>query len=84
MQLNTKRYGGDPIRTYKALMRKLNREGYYQELKEREYYKSKSQKRREDAERGRVRTQKKLTLIRQNLEKEIPIKNKKYTNKQKV
>jgi ribosomal protein S21 len=83
MQLNTKRYGGDPIRTYKALMRKLNREGYYQEIKEKEFYKSKAQKRREDAKRGEVRTKKKLALILKTLEKEIPIRKQKYTKKQK-
>ena len=38
MQLKTKKYGGDPLRTYKVLMRKLSKEGHYQEVKEKELY----------------------------------------------
>jgi hypothetical protein len=72
MQLSTKKFGGDPLRTYKALMRKLSREGHYLELKEKEFFKSKAEKRREDKLRGTVRTKKKLKLIRERLEKEYP------------
>lgn len=74
MQLLTKKYGGDPIRTYKALMRKLSREGHYQDVKEKEYFKSKAQKKREASERGRIRVQKKLRIIQENIAKELAIK----------
>jgi ribosomal protein S21 len=83
MQLSTKRYGGDAMRTYKALMRKLNREGYYQEIKEKEFFKIKSEKRRESDTIGRIRTKKKLKLIEETLAKELPIKKHKNTRKQK-
>lgn len=83
MQLSTKKYGGDALKTYKVLMRKLSREGHYLELKEREFFKSKAQKRREDKLKGTVRTKKKLKLIRERLEKEIPkAKQNKQPNKQ--
>ena len=83
MQLSTKKYGGDALKTYKVLMRKLSREGHYLEVKEKEFFKSKAQKRREDKLKGTVRTKKKLKLIRERLEKEIPRKqNNKIPNKQ--
>jgi hypothetical protein len=83
MQLSTKKYGGDALKTYKVLMRKLSREGHYLELKEKEFFKSKAQKRREDKLRGTVRTKKKLRLIKERLDKEIPLnKNKKVQNRQ--
>lgn len=83
MQLSTKKYGGDPLKTYKVLMRKLSKEGHYLELKEREFFKSKAQKRREDKLKGTVRTKKKLKLIRERLEKEFPrAKQNKQPNKQ--
>lgn len=71
MQLKTKKYGGDPLRTYKVLMRKLSKEGVYQELREKEYFKSKSQKRREEEMRNTARTKKKLRIIRENIENEV-------------
>lgn len=77
MQLNTKKYGGDAMRTYKVLMRKLSKEGVYQELKEKEYFKSKGQKRRESEIRGTARTKKKLRIIEERLAKELPIKKAK-------
>ncbi len=84
MQVNTKKYGGDPLRSYKALMRKLSREGLYQELKEREFFKSKGQKRREDKVQGTLRTEKKQRLRMEQLAKELPIvKPKPKTIKQK-
>lgn len=85
MQLKTKKYGGDPLRTYKVLMRKLSKEGHYQEVKEKEFFKSKSEKRREDKVRNTARTKKKLRIIHERLVKELPIKNSnhKITGKQK-
>ena len=81
MQLKTKKYGGDPLRTYKVLMRKLSKEGHYQEVKEKEFFKSKSEKRREDKVRNTARTKKKLRIIHERLVKELPIKKFKSENK---
>jgi hypothetical protein len=85
MQLKTKKYGGDPLRTYKVLMRKLSKEGHYQEVKEKEFFKSKGEKRREDKVRNTARTKKKLRIIHERLAKELPIKNsnQKISGKQK-
>lgn len=85
MQLKTKKYGGDPLRTYKVLMRKLSKEGHYQEIKEKEFFKSKGEKRREDKVRNTARTKKKLRIIHERLVKELPIKNsnQKISGKQK-
>lgn len=80
MQIYTRKYGGDPMRTYKVLMRKLSKEGYFQEVKEKQFFKSKSQKRREDEEQGTIRTKKKLRIIQETLAKELPIK-KNHKNK---
>ncbi len=76
MQIKTKKYGGDPLRTYKVLMRKLSKEGHYQEVKEKEFFKSKGQKKREDKVRNTARTKKKLRIINERLSKELPIKHK--------
>lgn len=85
MQLKTKKYGGDPLRTYKVLMRKLSKEGHYQLVKEKEFFKSKGEKRREDKVRDTARTKKKLRIIHERLIKELPIKssNQKISGKQK-
>ena len=85
MQLKTKKYGGDPMRTYKVLMRKLSKEGHYQEVKEKEFFKSKGQKKREDKVRNTARTKKELRIINDRLSKELPIKNlnQKISGKQK-
>jgi ribosomal protein S21 len=85
MQVSTRKYGGDPMRAYKVLMRKLSKEGHYQELKDKEYFKSKSQKKREDKVRNTVRTKKKLKIINERLAKELPIRNlnQKPSGKQK-
>ncbi len=85
MQIKTKKYGGDPLRTYKVLMRKLSKEGHYQEVKEKEFFKSKGQKKREDKVRNTARTKKKLRIINERLSKELPIRNsnQKPSGKQK-
>jgi ribosomal protein S21 len=91
MQVNTKKYGGDAMRSYKALMRKLNREGLYQELREKEFFTSKGEKRRKEKIQGAVRTQRKQKLRMEQLAKELPPRKKtnnvnkqKFTSKQKV
>jgi ribosomal protein S21 len=85
MLVKTKKYGGDPLRAYKVLMRKLSKEGHYQEVKEKEFFKSKGEKRREDKVRNTARTKKKLRIINERLAKELPIKNlnQKTSGKQK-
>jgi ribosomal protein S21 len=72
MQVNTKKYGGDAMRSYKALMRKLNREGVYQELKEKEFFTSKSEKKRKEKIQGTIRAERKHKLRMEQLLKEIP------------
>ena len=52
MIVYTKKYKGDPLRAYKALMRKMSKEGFYKEFREKEYFKSKSQKNREEIARA--------------------------------
>jgi ribosomal protein S21 len=91
MQVNTRKYGGDAMRSYKALMRKLNREGVYQELREKEFFTSKGEKRRKEKVQGTVRTQRKQKLRMEHLDKELPPRKKannvnkqKFTSKQKV
>jgi ribosomal protein S21 len=66
-------------------MRKLSKEGHYQEVKEKEFFKSKGEKRREDQVRNEARTKKKLRIINERLAKELPIKNfnQKASGKQK-
>ena len=58
MLVLTKKYGNDPIRAYKGLQRKLSREGFYEELRNKEAFKSKSQKKREDKQRNTARVNK--------------------------
>jgi ribosomal protein S21 len=84
MQINTKKYGGDAMRAYKALMRKLNREGVYQELREKEFFTSKGERRRKEKVQGTVRTQRKQKLRMEHLAKELPPRKQKNSSKQKV
>ena len=72
MLVETKKYGGDALRAYKALMRKLKREGFYQEVKRQEFYKSRGQQLREEKVKNTKRTQKKQAqgekqLVQQDL-----------------
>ena len=71
------------MRAYKALMRKLNREGVYQELREKQFFTSKGEKERKEKIQGAVRSQRKQKLRMEHLAKELPPR-KKYnkTNKQ--
>lgn len=61
MKLSTKKYGGDPIRTYKILMKKLIKEGVIREAREKEFFKSKAQLKRESLSRA-IRREKKQQL----------------------
>ena len=81
MQVYTKKYGNDSIRAYKSLIRKLNRENFYEELKEKEYFKSKGQKRREEKKRNIARVMRKRHKTNMLL---LKSENKKFSsNKQK-
>jgi len=62
MQVNTKKYGGDAIKSYKVLMRKISRDGLYRELREKEFFVSKGEKRRKNKELGKLRTLKRIKL----------------------
>ncbi len=85
MQVNTKKYGGDPMRSYKALMRKLNREGFYKELNEKKFYKSKGEKRRLEKLQSTVRVKRKQKIKMEQLLKELrPTKKQFKGNKQKL
>jgi ribosomal protein S21 len=83
MQVNTKKYGGDAMRSYKALMRKLNREGVYQELREKEFFTSKSEKKRKEKIQGTVRADRKHKLRMEHLIKEIPPRKRNSNNTHK-
>lgn len=72
MLVETKKYGGDAMRAYKAMMRKLKREGFYQEVKRQSHYKSRGQVLREEKLKNTKRTRKKQLqrekqLIQQDL-----------------
>jgi ribosomal protein S21 len=78
MQINTKKYGGDAIKSYKVLMRKISRDGLYRELREKEFFVSKGEKRRKNKELGKLRTLKRLKL-----KQEEQAKKQAKSNKQK-
>lgn len=62
MMMSTRRFKGDALRAYKALMRKLNKEGFYQEVKKKSHFKSKGETRREQEARGIAKEQKRQKL----------------------
>lgn len=79
MIVQTKKYRGDISRAYRALMKKLNKEGFYQEFKEKQYFKSKSQKKREQLAKSvskEKKRQKKQEEKLVKLENRPPKKNK--------
>lgn len=83
MIVHTKKYKGDPLRAYKALMRKMSKEGFYKEFREKEYFKSKSQKNREEIARGIAKEQKRVKKKEQYLEQLDSRPFKKTRQKQK-
>jgi ribosomal protein S21 len=56
----------NPVKAYKVLTRKLREEGILQELRDKQYFKSKGEQKREDKKRGIARY-KKRTKERQAL-----------------
>ena len=82
MIVYTKKYKGDALRTYKVLMRRLNKEGFYQEVKSKEYFKSKGDKKREEIARGVAKEQKRQKLKEQQMERaEYGFKKKKRNHR---
>jgi hypothetical protein len=78
MIVHTKRFKGDALRTYKVLMRKLNKEGFYQESKKKEHFKSKGEVKREKLARSVAKEQKRQKLKEMQLQRaEFGYKKKK-------
>lgn len=78
MIVYTKKYKGDALKAYKILMRKLNKEGFYQELKSKQYFKTTGQKRKEQTAKGKAREKKRKLLKEKQLERaEYSFKTKK-------
>jgi hypothetical protein len=77
MIVHTRKYKGDALRSYKVLMRKLSKEGFYQESKRKEYFKSKSEVNRERLARSVAKEQKRQKL------KELQLQRAEYGHKRK-
>jgi len=76
MEISTKKYKGNALRAYKVLMRKLSADGFYQELRAKEYFRSKAELRREAESKGKIRAKKKQAKIMQKLEAESNFKQR--------
>lgn len=82
MIVYTKRFKGDALRSYKVLMRKLNKEGFYQEAKKKDFFKSKGETKREQEARGIAKEKKRQRLKELQLERaEYGYKRKKVKHK---
>ena len=55
MKINVKKYNNDVGKAYRVMMRKLNNEGFYTEIKRREFFISKGEQQRVDRKVGRKR-----------------------------
>jgi len=70
----------DAVKAYKVLMKKLNKEGLFKELKNRRYYQTKSKKRKEKQKEARKyhrREEARRKKQRENEEKWLIIESKK-------
>ena len=56
-------YNNDVSKAYRILQKKLNNEGTLRELKEREFFRSKGEKKRLDRKRGIVRYKKRMIAL---------------------
>lgn len=72
MKLSTKKYRGDAVRTHKALMKILNKDGFFKDVQKNRFYISKSEKKRESRKfaisketKRRITTESKLDKIDQ-------------------
>lgn len=52
MKVSVKRYSNDVSRAYKAMMRRLNKDGYYDDINKKKFYVSKREQEREDKKAG--------------------------------
>ncbi len=80
MKINVKRYNGDVGKAYKVMMRKLNNEGFYTELKKRERFISKGEQERENKKVGKKRfmkAEKKREMLFEKMEKRVPFSRNK-------
>ena len=66
MKVTVKRYNNDVSKAYKTLMRKLNKEGHYTEIKRNEFFVSKSEAKRE-AKKAGIKRQRKADIKREEL-----------------
>ena len=80
MKISVKRYNNDVSRAYRIMMRKLNAEGFYTEVKRKSFYVSKKEKEREDKKAG-VKRYKKVEKKREELLQKL--ENKQFSNKKK-
>ena len=80
MKISVKRYNNDVSRAYRIMMRKLNAEGFYTEVKRKSFYVSKKEKEREDKKAG-VKRYKKAEKKREELLQKL--ENKQFSNKKK-
>lgn len=74
MKISIKRYNNDVSKAYRVMMRKLNAEGFYTELKNKSFHVTKSQKEREERKMG-IKRYKKAEAKRQALLLKLENKN---------
>jgi|DEB0MinimDraft_6_1074348.scaffolds.fasta_scaffold19494_4 ribosomal protein S21 len=87
MKINVKRFNNDVGKAYKVMMRKLNNEGFYTDLKKREYFTSKGEQQRLDKKVGRKRflkAEKKRQELFEKLERRIPNSKRPNNNRPKT
>lgn len=87
MKISVKKYNNDVSKAYRIMMRKLNAEGFYNDLRKKDHYISKSQQIREDKKVGTKRYKrseaKRLALLEKLENKTINSKPyKKPSNKE--
>lgn len=80
MKISVKKYNNDISRAYKTMMRKLNADGFYTEVKKKKFFTSKSELAREERKAGISRYKKaesKRRSLMDKLEKQQSFGNKK-------
>lgn len=76
----------DAVKAYKVLMKKLNKDGFFQELKNKKFYRSKGQKDREKHKLAVIKAKKEQTKRQEILlkeEKRVIIDAKKRSRERK-
>ena len=74
----------DISKAYRILNKKLHAEGFFKEIREKQFFKSKSEKKREALRAAKARWQKKRKLLEAQFEKQERnmLRNKKKQNQQ--